>query len=302
MIYILNRKDESVTTLEIVNWLIYFQANFKNVLFSTPSTYPKQKLSSNDVFWVWKGDNNKDIRITEHNKINTYLNNENEKYFDFLIHESKQYPPLNSRSVNKLKILALAKEFNLNVPRHIVTNTKEKVKEYFKHNYNSIIVKPIMEVDFFEFEDEVYTLFTEGIDGYKFEMLPEIFSFSFFQEKIESEYEVRVFVIDDCIYSMAIFSDYSKNVDYRKTNNQGNSRKRSVPYKLNEVETMKLLKLLKKLELNTASFDLIFSNGKYYFLEVNPIGQIGMVSKSCNYFIERKIAKTLLNDTNRKTK
>jgi glutathione synthase/RimK-type ligase-like ATP-grasp enzyme len=49
-----------------------------------------------------------------------------------------------------------------------------------------------------------------------------------------------------------------------------------------------------KLNLLTGSLDILKDkNGKYYFLEVNPIGQFGMVSKPCNYYIEEQIAEFL---------
>jgi glutathione synthase/RimK-type ligase-like ATP-grasp enzyme len=49
------------------------------------------------------------------------------------------------------------------------------------------------------------------------------------------------------------------------------------------------------LKLNTGSVDLIFSeeDNKYYFLEVNPMGQFGMVSKPCNYYLEKEMAQYL---------
>lgn len=48
------------------------------------------------------------------------------------------------------------------------------------------------------------------------------------------------------------------------------------------------------LDLNCGSIDMILGNdGLYYFLEVNPVGQFGMVSGPCNYYLERKIANFL---------
>jgi glutathione synthase/RimK-type ligase-like ATP-grasp enzyme len=49
-----------------------------------------------------------------------------------------------------------------------------------------------------------------------------------------------------------------------------------------------------KLGLDSGSIDMIVSTeGKYIFLEVNPVGQFGMVSYPCNYYIERDIADYL---------
>jgi len=58
----------------------------------------------------------------------------------------------------------------------------------------------------------------------------------------------------------------------------------------------KIILLMKILDLNTGSIDLIKSTDeKIYFLEINPIGQYGMVSSPCNYYLDKLIAKTLIN-------
>jgi len=47
--------------------------------------------------------------------------------------------------------------------------------------------------------------------------------------------------------------------------------------------------------LNCASIDLIKStNGKYYFLEINPVGQFGMVDFPCNYGLHKIVAEELI--------
>ena len=49
-----------------------------------------------------------------------------------------------------------------------------------------------------------------------------------------------------------------------------------------------------KLEYKTGSIDLLLdTENNYYFLEINPVGQFGMVSIPCNYNIEKKIAEYL---------
>jgi len=35
-------------------------------------------------------------------------------------------------------------------------------------------------------------------------------------------------------------------------------------------------------------------NGDFIFLEINPVGQFGMTSIPCNYFLEKKIAEHLI--------
>ncbi|SQB45601.1 ATP-GRASP peptide maturase, grasp-with-spasm system [Chryseobacterium jejuense] len=47
---------------------------------------------------------------------------------------------------------------------------------------------------------------------------------------------------------------------------------------------------MQSLDLNCGSLDLLKSGDKYYFLEVNPIGQFLGLSLICNYSLEKEIA------------
>jgi glutathione synthase/RimK-type ligase-like ATP-grasp enzyme len=93
---------------------------------------------------------------------------------------------------------------------------------------------------------------------------------------------------------MAIFSQSNKMTETDYRNYDLDNPNRIVPYKLNKQLENKLILLLENLELNSGSIDLIKSkDGKYYFLEVNPVGQFGQLSYNCNYNIEKIIAKSL---------
>jgi glutathione synthase/RimK-type ligase-like ATP-grasp enzyme len=126
--------------------------------------------------------------------------------------------------------------------------------------------------------------------------LPNNFSLSAFQEEIQKKYEIRVFYFFGKIYSMAIFSqnDSQTKTDFRIYNISKPNR--NVPYSLPISVASKVKHLMKKLGLETGSIDLIKSiNDEYIFLEVNPVGQFGMVSKPCNYNLEYIIAKKLIS-------
>lgn len=54
---------------------------------------------------------------------------------------------------------------------------------------------------------------------------------------------------------------------------------------------------MNSLNLNTGSIDLIVdTQDNYYFLEINPVGQFGMVSQPCNYYLEKKVAEYLVQN------
>jgi D-alanine-D-alanine ligase-like ATP-grasp enzyme len=58
----------------------------------------------------------------------------------------------------------------------------------------------------------------------------------------------------------------------------------------------KIYILMKRLGINSGSIDMVYTkDGRFVFLEVNPVGQFAQVSMPCNYFLEREIAYELSN-------
>lgn len=71
---------------------------------------------------------------------------------------------------------------------------------------------------------------------------------------------------------------------------------RMIPFKLPGDIEEKLEKVYRKFNLNYDSADLIYSNDDYYFLEINPTGQISFINNACNYNIEKNVAQILKNE------
>ncbi|NJL11421.1 MAG: hypothetical protein HC908_18240 [Calothrix sp. SM1_7_51] len=120
----------------------------------------------------------------------------------------------------------------------------------------------------------------------------------FLQTKIEKDFEVRTFFLDDKFYSMAIFSQANSKtrVDFRRYDFEKPNRR--VPFKLPSLLEDKCRNLLNDLGLNSGSLDFLIKDNKYYFLEINPVGQFGMVSYPCNYNLEKLIAEHLITISN----
>jgi glutathione synthase/RimK-type ligase-like ATP-grasp enzyme len=134
------------------------------------------------------------------------------------------------------------------------------------------------------------------VDDQNIAKIPDLFAESLFQALIPKKYEIRSFFFQDKFYSMAIFSqnDDQTKVDFRNYN--WKKPNRNVPFQLPAWLEDKLYKLMKLLGLHSGSFDLIFTpEGEYVFLEVNPVGQFGMVSIPCNYGLEKILAEYLAN-------
>ena len=137
--------------------------------------------------------------------------------------------------------------------------------------------------------------YTERIGMGVLEDLPAVFGLSFCQTEIEKLFDIRVFYLAGHCYSMAILSQEleTTSVDFRKYNFDNPNR--SVPYVLPQEICLKIIMLMNELELVSASVDLILNKQReYIFLEVNPVGQFGMVEFPCNYGLNELIARYLI--------
>lgn len=210
-------------------------------------------------------------------------------------------------SANKIANLEIAKSCNLLVPEYIITSNKLKLCQFAK-KHKGIISKPLFETPSFSslVENDIFEsliLYTKSFTADQIEEeIPNSFFKSLFQQEVIKEFEIRVFYFNDTCYSMAIFSQSDKQtqVDFRNYNT--NKPNRTVPFNLPKKVECNVKKFCKKAGYTMGSIDLIKSiDGKYYFLEINPVGQFGMVSFPCNYYLEKKLAKYLV-DENEKNK
>lgn len=201
----------------------------------------------------------------------------------------------------KIDVLRIATNCGIKTPDTIVTNARSSLCA-FKKLHESIITKSISNGIFWKQKD------LGSIIGYTIEItddllprIPKFFFSSLLQKKIQKKYDLRIFFLDGDFYSMAIFSqnDPQTKVDFRNYNFKKPNRK--VPFKLPEVQENLLRKLTTVLGCNCASIDMLLdTNNNYYFLEINPVGQYGMVSEPCNYYLDKKIAEKLIQLSNEK--
>jgi len=126
--------------------------------------------------------------------------------------------------------------------------------------------------------------------------LNESFFPSLFQKNINKDFEIRTVYLEGNFYSMAIFSQANEKtkIDFRYYNTKQPNRVSA--FNLPKEIECKLNDLMKDLNLNFGSLDLIVDNkGDYYFLEINPVGQFGMTSTPNNFQIEKEVALILKN-------
>lgn len=221
----------------------------------------------------------------EHQIITEYINNK--------FKELRCLGNPNTLGLNKIQTLELAQNLGLHIPETLVSSNKVDVLE-FQNRHKEIITKPIFEISRIYNEEFSITSPTKIITEQKIKELPDNFPLSLFQECINHLYELRCFYLNGEFYCNAIFFDRVDKIHVDRREFQQDHNHRRVPYELNKNLKEKLIKLMKSLELNTGSIDLLKrKTGEYCFLEINPVGQFGMTSFIGNYNVEKKIAAYL---------
>jgi hypothetical protein len=197
---------------------------------------------------------------------------------------------------NRLDMMIEAKQQGLKIPDTLITGKKEKLLEFYKkyENRNGIISKRILDSYFYEDDEFLYNFnSTFQITPEILSELPNEYTISFFQERIIADFEIRVIYIDGSFYSAAVHN-FDNNIDIRsKFINMDNIR--IVPFQLPLNIIDKLENVFKKFNLNYGSADFMYSNDEYFFLEINPTGQISFINNVCNYKLENKLAEILKN-------
>lgn len=264
----------------------------------------KTKLNHNDSFWYRRGKFDDTVDFSQYGVFSELIEKihfENHTPFietikgKFIKNNINKY---HDNNLEKITMLLLCIELKINIPSMLISNDKSKIKAFIR-KHKKIITKPlkypstIATINKNKFEILTGTQLIENEN-----LIDEMTSFSpsLFQEYIEKKIELRSFYINGIFKTMSIFSQMNektkidfRNYDYSRPN-------RCIPYQLPKNIESKLDKLMKKLNLNCGSFDIIYTpEGKYYFLEVNPIGQFQWLSYNCNFNIEKLIAQELIN-------
>jgi len=316
MIFIISELSD-ISTNDVLDWfpLSYkFVRVNKNDLKIISISYEKEeilfdikgkRINSKNIssFWYRRGylensylieGNNSELK----NLIYYHIDNEWNEIVRFItsLFKNNKLNSLGTYNVKDYKLTQLhsAADVNLKIPNTFITSSKRELISFKKACNDNIITKGVNTSPSFTYANNSLESYTEVVSGKFLESISDTFFPSFFQENIQKQYELRIFYLKGKFYSMAIFSQKNEQTktDVRKYDDAKPNR--VVPYQLPEEIELKLHKFMLKMDLDTGSIDMIVDeNDEFYFLEVNPNGQFGMVSTPCNYYIEREIAKEL---------
>lgn len=317
MIFIISHPSD-VTTDNVIKWLKYY--GYDDIIrLNTPDRFKVKEISLksdgtthivldingvivslNQICFIWYRNNPLifngsfiDYLEIDDNLKNFYAYEWN-KSRDFILNEFMKKPMLGNffdNHTNKLKNLQIAAECGFLIPETIVSESGNTLKKFSTHKLT--ITKPIHEICEISEGNSYLDMHTSQVPKNNF--YPKAMDAPcLIQEKIEKWIELRVFVLYDKVYAMAIFSqlDKSSQVDSRSYNNSDPIRR--VPYTLSTDIEYKILSFMKECNYNTGSIDLIISEAREcFFIEINPVGVIEML-EPCNYDIEKSIAKEII--------
>lgn len=319
MILLLTTEAGDLSHMEIVNWLEFHRADYMILTGESllkgeiEFTYKRGELVCNgrnlskDVNvvyyrrWLYPSGVilSKDRLLNQSLLENLY--NETIEINVFLSSHLKKavwIPPYQSVYVNKLTVLNLAQEVGLSVPSTIVTTSKSELLNFLRRCKYGCITKAIGNYTNIISDHGTWSkpIYTKAINiDFILTKCSSKFTISLFQEKIPKVIELRVFYFMGYFHTTAIISqnDTSTSIDSRISNNDVHST--ITPYQLNEDVCKKLESLFKKLNLNIGSADMIVSpDNKFYFLEINPVGQMGGYFRRSGVNVEKLIVEKLI--------
>ncbi|SMC83529.1 grasp-with-spasm system ATP-grasp peptide maturase [Chryseobacterium sp. YR221] len=300
MILIISQNKE-ITTTEVIKWLLRMGKSFIRVhedeIFKIKTKEKRIFLESqrncfflDDITSVWY---RRGGLVFEHlhyknESINLNMNEYQhwlEDYVRKTLESKKHINKESNTDVNKLLVLEQAQKFGLDVPAYFLADSTDKV-QLERTIIKTIGGNPRMENILKDSSGMMYTTVVKEHED-------KNFFITFFQEKIEKDFEIRSFYLNGKMWSTAIFSqnDEQTKIDFRKYNDKKPNR--NAPYTLPKDIEEKIDSLMQSLDLNCGSLDFIKSGNKYYFLEVNTVGQFLGSSVICNYSLEKEIADYL---------
>lgn len=325
MILIISSEEDNSTNL-VIRWLKYFNKNFIRIngttnvslsklvvsdtetdfeLILNDSFHQNKKLLYSEITSVWyrRGFIHIVTNAFENNQLELYLRRflirENEHIENFIYHLLGFKRHINTyfddQEVNKIEVLLKAKECGLKIPDTLVSAKRESFYKFIDANSNGIISKAVRYASFNDMNQKyIISAGTKLVSRKHIKKFPASFFPSLVQENVKKKYEIRSFYIHDKFYSVAIFSqlDPQTSVDFREYNYQKPNR--TPPFLLPNDIKSKLTDLMKLLNFNSGSIDLIVTEkDEFVFLEVNPVGQFEQISTPGNFFLDKKIAKFL---------
>jgi MvdC family ATP-grasp ribosomal peptide maturase len=199
---------------------------------------------------------------------------------------------------NKLRQLRIASEVGFVIPQTLITNKAQAAREFFGQVNGKMVSKLLTPLSRSMEANSSFFLYTsivkeeDLVDAESLRYCPMVF-----QEQIPKQQELRVVYVNGNVFVGALNADvYTAAIDWRKPGVEvGAWQHHQLPD-----EVISFLKaFMGKFGLLFGALDFIVTpSGEYVFLEINPVGEWGMLEKDLHLPIASAIADTLLETKN----
>jgi|SRR5690554_3302344 len=300
-------EETDLSTFRVIDWFLFHKIDYvlifdtdllridfkgNDITFHKEETNIKFSLSEIKGVWYRRGRINFNLKEINNLQLNNFLSIEKSKITEYIYYKLSLLPSINHyyrKDTNKLIVAEIAEELGIKIPKSFLVNKGDYLQKTQKNTQKGLATKSISGSSMFNINNNIAVSYTRVIDDD--DIGENDFFPSYIQEYIEKKYELRIFFIETEFWAMAIFSqnDDQTKTDFRNYNHSKPNR--NIPYVLPKELEEKLIRLSKKTGVNCGSIDMIVTkNDEYIFLEINPIGQFGMVSNPCNYYLHERIA------------
>lgn len=198
--------------------------------------------------------------------------------------------------------LQVANKLGLETPRTLTSNHPEAVRKFAaEFPENGIVTKMLSSFAIYSDKKEEMVVFTSPVTEDDLNNMEGLcYCPMTFQENIPKALELRTTIVGHHVFTAAVDSQslVGSTYDWRK---EGRSLSKNwQAYKLPEDIEKKLLQLMAHFGLNYGAIDIIVTpDGRYVFLEINPVGEFfWMEVYPPNFPISKAIAEILLTGKN----
>lgn len=198
------------------------------------------------------------------------------------------------RGENKMRQLRIACEVGLTVPRTLITNKPNEVKQFFYQVQGKMITKLIRPLSASMTGNSIFFYTSKVAEKDLDDLDSLIHSPMIFQEQIPKAEELRIVFVDGNVFvGLLSASEYeTSTLDWRQASSSTCSWQF---YLLPQNIVNRLNGFMARFKLIFGVFDFIKTpDGEYVFLEINPVGEWGMLERDLGLPIAEAIANVLL--------